>query len=97
MKLDILRGNILKLLFDFYPDGIEQQSLRGVYYQYWKIDEIDKAAEFLVDMELVAQTERPHPYLPGEKIIYYKIRPSGITLVEGTTGGCPGILVPGRP
>lgn len=96
MKLDILRGNILKLLFDFYPDGIEKKSLWGVYYQYWKTEDIDKATEFLVDLELITRTENAHPYLPGEKITYYKIKPAGITLVEGTTEACPGIVLPGR-
>lgn len=45
MKNNILRGKILRLLADMYPNGIERTSLVGIYHAYDKVDDIDKSVE----------------------------------------------------
>lgn len=94
MKNNVLRGKILKLLADLYPNGIEHTSLLGIYHSYEKIDDITKSAEYLVEKKLVNKIENPHPYKEGAKIIYYKITPEGIDLVEGNIPADSGILIP---
>ena len=49
MKNNILRGKILRLLADMYPDGIERTSLIGIYHAYEHVDDIDKSAAYLVE------------------------------------------------
>ena len=94
MKLNLLRGKILRLLSDFYPDGIEQTQLIGIYHAYDKTDDIVKSAAYLVDKGFVQKTQVPHPYKEGMKITYYKITPKGLDLIEGNAEADSGILVP---
>lgn len=95
MKLNILRGKILRLLHELYPDGIEYTSLLGIYYSYEKIESIGKALQYLVDRNLVVQKEMPHPYKDEKKIMFYKISPGGIDLIEGSVKPLAGVfLVP---
>lgn len=94
MKNNVLRGKILKLLSDMYPDGIEQTSLIGIYHSYEKIDDITRSVEYLVDKKLVDKKENPHPYKENMSVIYYKITPAGIDLIEGNTAPDSGIIIP---
>ncbi len=94
MKNNILRGKILKLLGDIYPDGIEQTSLIGIYHSYEKVDDITRSVEYLVDKNLVSKKESPHPYKEQKNVIYYKITPEGIDLIEGNSEPDSGIIIP---
>lgn len=94
MKNTILRGKILKLLSDMYPDGIEHTSLVGIYHSYEKVDDITRSVEYLVDKKLVDKKETPHPYRENTFVTYYKITPAGIDLIEGTSSPDSGIIIP---
>ncbi|MGP1587296.1 MAG: hypothetical protein ACTTHG_03015 [Treponemataceae bacterium] len=93
MKKNILRGKILRLLADFYPNGVELTSLIGIYHAYEKVDDITKSVEYLVDKGFVYKKENPHPYKDNMKVIFYKISPEGLDLVEGNAKGDIGILI----
>lgn len=95
MKLNILRGKILRLLYELYPDGIEHTSLLGIYYPYEKLDNIGKAVQYLVDRNIVVKNEIAHPYKAEKTIMFYKISPGGIDLVEGSIKPLAGVcLIP---
>ena len=94
MKNCILRGKILKLLSEQYPDGLELITLISIYYQCDKVDDIDKSLAYLCDKGYVQKKEHPHPYKENKKITFYKITPEGIDLIEGTTEAEPGIIIP---
>lgn len=91
MNQNILRGKILRLLHELYPDGIEYTSLLGIYYSYEKIESIKKALQYLIDRGLIINKEIPHPYKPEKKIMFYKISPSGIDLAEEVVKPIPGV------
>lgn len=93
MKLNLLRGKILRLLHELYPDGIEYTSLLGIYYSYEKIENIGKALQYLVDRNLVVQKEASHPYKEEKKIMFYKISPAGIDLIEGSAKPIAGVCI----
>ncbi len=94
MKNTILRGKILTLLAEFYPNGIEHSSLISIYYQYEKVDDIEKSVQYLVDKDLVLKTVNPHPFKEQKTIEYYKITPDGLDVVEGNVDNDPGIIIP---
>ena len=84
MKNNILRGKILRLLSDMYPDGIERTSLIGIYHAYEHVD----------DIGYCTKTETPHPYKANISVIYFKITPAGLDLIEGNCASDAGILIP---
>lgn len=94
MKNCILRGKILKLLSEQYPEGLERITLISIYYQCDKVDDIDKSLAYLCDKGYVQKKEHPHPYKENKKITFYKITPAGIDLIEGTSEAEPGIIIP---
>lgn len=94
MKNNLLRGKILKLLSDMYPDGIEQTSLIGIYHSYEKVDDITRSVEYLVDKGYVTRKDSPHPYKENMQVVYYKIAPAGLDLVEGNASADSGIIIP---
>lgn len=83
MKNGILRGKLLRLLHDMYPDSMEQGSIIGIYYQYHSVDSIRKSLQYLLDKGLIIVNVVPHPYREGLDVVYYKISPAGVDLVEG--------------
>lgn len=85
MKNNILRGKILRLLHDMYPDSMEHSSIVGIYYQYHSVDSIRKSLQYLLDKGLVIVNEVPHPYREGVSVVYYKVSPAGVDLVEGNS------------
>lgn len=92
-KNNILRGKILSLLHDMYPDGITELDVVGIYYQYHQVDDIKRELQYLADKEYCSKTEYPHPYKKGETIITYKLLPQGIDLINGDIPSDPGIIV----
>lgn len=94
MKNCILRGKILKLLSELYPNGIDRSTLVGIYYQYDKVDDIEKSLEYLRDKNFIVRKENPHPYKENKKVIFYKITPEGVDLIEGNIPEEPGIVIP---
>lgn len=94
MKQSLLRGKILSLLHDIYPDPIEKTSLIGIYYQYHKIELIEKALAYLEDKKLIEVKRMPHPFREREFVISYKITGDGIDLLEGNAEEEPGVLLP---
>jgi len=93
IKTNFLRGKILRLLKDIYPDGMNQLDIVGIYYQYHKPTDIVRSLEYLSDKEYVVRKEMPHPYKAGESIVWYKLLPKGIDLVEGNIPADPGVTV----
>ena len=53
MKNCILRGKILKLLSEVYPNGLERINLISIYYQTDKVDDIEKSLEYLCDKKYI--------------------------------------------
>jgi len=94
MKDTILRGKLLELLLDVYPDGAEKSTIISILFQYHKADDISASLEYLADKGYAQKKEYPHPYVTQEMVHWYKISPHGIDLLEGNIAADPGILVP---
>ena len=80
MKATILRGKILSLLNDLYPDGAEQTTIIGIFYQRFKVDDIIKSLQYLCDKDYVKKSETAHPYKANCLVYGYKILPAGIEI-----------------
>lgn len=93
MKGSILRGKLLALLKNVYPDGMEQTSIIGIYYQLNKVDDILTELAYLADKGYVIKKESPHPFKANASVVYYKISPAGIDLCEGNIPSDPGIIL----
>lgn len=85
MKDAVLRGRILRLLHDLYPDSVEEGSLIGIYYQYHPVSSIRRAVQYLCDKGLAKVSALPHPYRERVDVVYYKVSPAGVDLVEGNS------------
>ncbi len=83
-KGTILRGKILEFLRHMYPEGVDERTLMGVFYQYHKYDAILASLAYMNDKGYILKTEVPHPYKTGETLKVYKASPEGIDLFEGT-------------
>jgi len=92
-KENILRGKVLDLLRKFYPDGVDEASIVSILFQYHKIYDIQAALEYLKDKEYLLKKTQPHPFVMQEHVVWYKISPNGIDLLEGNIQPDPGILV----
>ncbi|MDR1420641.1 MAG: hypothetical protein LBI86_09725 [Treponema sp.] len=92
MKHNILRGKLLSFLKYVYPEGADQETVTKVLFQYHKVEDIEEALEYLADKEYIEKKELPHPYKRGELYRWYKIKPSGIDLLEGNLPPDPGIV-----
>jgi hypothetical protein len=94
MKDNILRGKILGLLKEVYPEGVEHQTLVTILFQYHKTDAIATSLEYLTDKGYILKKEHAHPFKEQELVQWYKLTPEGVDLVEGNISADPGILVP---
>jgi len=92
-KENLLRGKLLDLLRKVYPEGIDQKTILSILFQYHKTDDILTSLEYLTDKEYIKKKEHPHPFLKQEKILFYKLTPKGIDLLEGNVDSDPGILI----
>jgi hypothetical protein len=93
IKANVLRGILLRLLKEVYPDGLNEIEIIGIEYQYYKPDEVRPALSYLTDKGYLLRCESPHPYKQLEKIIGYKLLPPGIDLLEGNIDADPGITL----
>jgi hypothetical protein len=94
MKNCILRGKILRLLSEVYPEGLERINLIGIYYQFDKVDDIEKSLAYLCDKKYILKKVYPHPCKENEQLVSYKILPLGIDLIEGSIEKDPGVVIP---
>jgi hypothetical protein len=85
MKPLILRGKLLEFLRDLYPEGADERTIVGVFYEYHEYDDIIASLSYLADKGYAECKEVPHPYKSAERIRIYKIAPPGIDLMDGTT------------
>lgn len=85
MKQNVLRGKILEFLQHIYPEGADERTIIGVFYEYHHYDAIIDALAYMSDKGYVAMKEVPHPYKKLETIKIYKATPAGIDLMDGTT------------
>lgn len=85
MKPLILRGKILEFLRDLYPEGADERTIVGVFYEYHAYDDIIESLAYLSDRGYAERKAVPHPYKSAERIRIYKIAPPGIDLMDGTT------------
>ena len=92
MKHNTLRGKILEFLKNIYPEGVDERTIIGIFYDYHRSTAIEQSLAYLADKELLTVKDLPHPYKPGERVRLYKIAPAGIDLLDGTTVD-PGISV----
>lgn len=95
MKNNLLRGKLLKLLHEMYPDSMELSAVIGIYYQYHPVEDIRRALQYLEDKGFICEHVVSHPYREGKNVIYFKISPAGVDLVEGNN--CkdePGVVLP---
>jgi hypothetical protein len=93
MKDNILRGKILGLLKEVYPDGVDYQTLVLILFQYHKTSDIATSLEYLVDKGYVLKKQHSHPFKEQEFVQWYKLTPQGVDLVEGNVDADPGILL----
>jgi hypothetical protein len=93
MKQTILRGKILALLKKVYPDGVDEITVISILYQYHKTEDIKSSLEYLVDKGYVEKKEHPHLFTEREHIRWYKLKPHGVDLIEGTIDPDPGIVI----
>ena len=82
-KNNVLRGRLLRFFYDARPDEVELVSLMGVFYEYFKVDSIEREVEYLTDKGYTKKREVPHPYKQGVFISLYSITSSGVDLIEG--------------
>jgi len=92
-KDNILRGILLEFLRKVYPEGAEKKTIISIFYQYHKTEDISTSLEYLTDKKYIHKKEHPHPYIKQEAILWYKITPEGIDLIEGNIKADPGILI----
>jgi len=93
MKQNILRGKILDLLKRVYPDGVDEITVDSILYQYHKTEDIHASLEYIVDKGYAEKKQQPHPFMEHKRIQWYKLKPSGIDLLEGNIEPDPGILI----
>jgi hypothetical protein len=93
MKHNILRGKLLSLLKELYPDGMEEMAIIMIEHEYYKPDDIRASLAYLADKSYILTKQTPHLLKPGEMIVGYKIAPSGIDLIDGNIPEDPGITL----
>jgi len=93
MKQTILRGKVLDLLKKVYPDGVDEIAVISILYQYHKTEDILASLEYVVDKGYIEKKQQPHPFLAHEHVRWYKLKPHGIDLLEGTIDPDPGVLI----
>jgi hypothetical protein len=93
MKLNILRGKLLALLKELYPDGMEEMAIIAIEHEYYKPDDVRASLSYLTDKTYILKKQTSHPLKPGEMIVGYKIAPSGIDLIDGNIPTDPGITL----
>jgi hypothetical protein len=89
---NVLRGKILTFLRDLFPQGTDRITVIGIYYEYYRREDIIDALEYLVSKGYVDKREVPHPARKLEKLATYTINARGIDLCDGTTTD-PGITI----
>lgn len=92
IKHNILRGKILEFLRDLFPQGTDRITVIGIYYEYYRREDIVDALEYLVSKGCVDKREVPHPARKLEKLATYTINAFGIDLCDGTSTD-PGISI----
>lgn len=93
MKQTIVRGKILGLLKKVYPDGVDEITIVSILYQYHKTEDIHASLEYITDKDYVERKQQPHPFMEREYVRWYKLKPKGVDLLEGTIEPDPGILI----
>jgi len=80
-----LRGKILQFLRELFPQGTDSMTVVGIYYEYYRKDDIVDSLEYLASKGYVDKREVPHPARKLEKLSTYTINAAGIDLCDGTT------------
>ena len=80
---NICRGKILSLLRELFPQGTDQMTIIGIYYEYFKKDDIIDSLEYLVSKNYANKKSIPHPVRKNEIIETYAINAHGIDLCDG--------------
>ncbi len=81
----VLRGNLLGFLNNIYPDGATELTIIGVFYQYYRDKDIRRELQFMSDKKYLTLENIDNPIKRGSKEKYFKITPTGIEILEGTT------------
>lgn len=93
MKHNILRGKLLALLKQLYPEGLEEMAIIAIEHEYSRPDDIRACLSYLTDKGYLLKRQTPHPLKAGEMIIGYKITPSGLDLIDGNVSPDPGVTL----
>jgi len=93
MRQSILRGKILDLLKKVYPNGVDEITIVSILYQYHGTDDIRASLEYIADKGYAEKKQQPHPFMEHEFVRWYKLKPSGVDLLEGTIDPDPGVLI----
>lgn len=88
----IIRGKVIEFLKYLYPEGADERTVLGTFYEYYKTEDISQALGYLTDKGYVTKKELPHPCKRAETISVYKISPDGIDLWDGTVSD-PGVQI----
>ena len=87
------RGELLVFLYDIHPLSISLTSIYQTYFQYYRTEDIDKILEYLVEKDYVEEETVQPPNTMFETVKRYKITPSGIDLLDGTTADAGVVFV----
>lgn len=94
LKAKILRGQVLESLYSYYPDGIDDDSIHTIFFEYNQYDDVTNAVNYLLDKKLIKKVEAPHAYIDNQTFVWYKITPEGIDVFEHSVPCPAGILLP---
>ncbi len=79
----VLRGKILRFLYDVRPRIVQKIDVFDVFYEYHKTSDIEKELDYLSSKGYLEKKVSAHPYKQRKKIYSYKITPEGVNLIEG--------------
>ncbi|MGP1418342.1 MAG: hypothetical protein ACTTJZ_00830 [Sphaerochaetaceae bacterium] len=91
-RIKTLRGDILQFLYNLNGTTVAEKSIVQAYYEYYTIEDINKALAYLVESRHIIREERQHPIFTLRKESFYRIAASGMNIVEGDLAD-PGICV----
>lgn len=92
LKDNIARGTLLVFLRTMFPQGVDRQTICGIFVERIHPDLSIDSLEYMVSKGYIDRREIPHPYKKLEKIVTFRINSEGIDLCDGTTSD-PGITI----
>ena len=92
MRQNETRGVVLSFLYYIYPRSAIERTIVGALFEYHRVEDLQKACEYLSDKGYIQREVKPHPYIEQKHVALYKISPSGIDLKDGLVTD-PGVTI----